>query len=166
MLPAAGPGVLGAIQRWSGKSRWGSATLQCLSVTMSLCTMQVFFGMQSGHGLAMAKLASGEWSAPAVFNWGAAEAGPTLGEPPICNGEPAGQIDLVGRKSASRRRPRCAGLSHIYSVLVLNTEEALKQFTSSGAKFKFGAGLEVDYLTTKSLSQAQGWRLLHRLVPC
>ena len=36
-----------------------------------------------------------------------------------------------------------SGLSHIYSVIVLNTEEALKQFTTSGPKFKFGAGLEV-----------------------
>ena len=36
-----------------------------------------------------------------------------------------------------------SGLSHIYSVIVLNTEQALKQFTTSGPKFKFGAGLEV-----------------------
>ena len=36
-----------------------------------------------------------------------------------------------------------SGLSHIYSVIVLNTEQALKQFTASGPKFKFGAGLEV-----------------------
>eukprot|EP00891_Asterochloris_glomerata_P008071 jgi/Astpho2/8071/Aster-03019 len=93
-----------------------------------LSKAKFFFGIQRGNGLAMAKLPSGQWSAPAFFNWGAGEAGPTL------------------------------GLSHIYSVIVLNTGEALKQFTTSGPKFKFGAGLEVDYLASKSIGQAKGGR--------
>ena len=42
--------------------------------------------------------------------------------------------------------PLPSGLSHIYSVIVLNTEQALKQFTTSGPKFKFGAGLEVGHV--------------------
>ena len=33
----------------------------------------------------MAKLPSGQWSAPAFFNWGAGEAGPTLGECPAAD---------------------------------------------------------------------------------
>lgn len=76
----------------------------------------LYVGGQRGAGFVIAHLPDGSWSAPAFFTWTAAGGGLTL------------------------------GVSKVDTLIVLNTDKAMEPYLHPEGSFKFGAGLNIDYI--------------------